>query len=180
MPIDNVRVIEIVSRVAPHTETFHNTSRAFVADSGHGDDFGKTDRREPERDCCSGPFGCVTVAPRLKGESVSEFDARHEGGVKRWHRQTDEPDERRPADDFDGPQPEAAPLKVVADVFHRIGAFLVRLHRRKELADSRIGVQCGERFKILGAPLPEPEACCREHARIVRQRIGDWSRTQPK
>jgi len=41
MPSDNVRVIEIVHRVAPHTDTFHNTSRAFVADSGHGDDFGR-------------------------------------------------------------------------------------------------------------------------------------------
>jgi len=35
--------------------------------------------------------------------------------AERWHRQTDEPDERRTADHFDRPQPEVAPLKVVPE-----------------------------------------------------------------
>jgi Helix-turn-helix domain len=48
----------------------------------HGDDFGKTDRREPERDSYARPFGCVITPPILKGEPVSQFNARYEGSIE--------------------------------------------------------------------------------------------------
>lgn len=98
------------------------------------------------------------MPPVLKGEPVSKFDARRERTVERWHRQADEPDERGTADHFDRPQTETAPSPVVADELHRIGTFLVCLLRRKEFADSRIGIERRVWFQILVPPQSEPEA----------------------
>jgi hypothetical protein len=69
----------------------------------------------------------------------------------------DESDKSVSVEQFDGPHSEPVQREVIVDIFDRSGALLDRQQLRKEFANARIGIQCGIRLKVFGAPQTQSE-----------------------
>src|SRR5262249_23536870 len=148
-------MVEVVGAIVVHAEALHHTAGAPVRLRRERDDLREAERLKAVAEASPCAFRRIAVAPRVEREPVSKLHAGREGCLERRDRQGEEADEGGPANDFDGPRPEAVPGEMVARLLHLRGALLECDDAREELADTRVGVECSPRREIFIAPLSE-------------------------
>ena len=154
------RKIEVVPRVVTHADLLHHAPGSGVRWNGERHDLLQADGVEAERGSGASAFGSVAPAPLIKRQSPSNFDARSEMRIELRDAQTDEPDERRSADDFHGPHSKAVLHEVPSSERDRIRAFLTRHQLGVELAHARVRIERRKRIEIRIAPLAQTQTLC--------------------
>jgi len=150
-----VRVIEIICRVARHTNALHDSSRALVQWHGERDDFFKCQLLEAETQRGRGCLGRVAVAPVFLCESPANFDAWGEVRLEARCRQAHEANELTIVAALHGPKTPAALLDEPLCAGNGGVTFVTGGAAREVSHDHRVRVESRERLPVSVPPLPE-------------------------
>ena len=102
-----VRVVEVVGRVARHPDPLHHGPRADVRRDGERHDLLEPSLLEPEREGGPRGLGRVAVAPGLGRQAPADLDRGRERRLEVRRGQPGEADERPVRAPLQRPQPEA-------------------------------------------------------------------------
>jgi hypothetical protein len=147
-----IRVIEIISGLVKHADSFHDPPRSTVVRDGKGHNLVKPQDVEPECQRRTGTFGRIAAPPELRGKTPSDFRTRRKRCVEPGTGKADEASERRKLWNFDGPEPPAVLTELVLNPFGEKVAFFSGEWRRKIFHHPRVRIQAGERSAIARNP----------------------------
>lgn len=171
VPIGQFWVVEIVGGVPHHAEALHHATGATIVGNGERDDLGQVESVEPKSCGCVRALSRVPAAPVLHRKAPANLDARRKVGREARSGQTNESGERRDAGNFHCPQSKTVLLEVVLDARRQSIAFLPRQDTRKELHDSRIGVQSRKGAAVTRTPTAQVKPVRSKFARHVHHNI---------
>src|SRR2546423_8378129 len=100
-------MVEVVRRVARHSEPLHHPPRGLVEQRGERDDLVEVELFEAVRERRPPRLGCVAVPPIRACEPPPDLHRRREMRLEARAREPDEADEAGAAGDLDCPQSPA-------------------------------------------------------------------------
>lgn len=150
-------MIEVVLRVARHTELLHHAPRPEVVRHGKRHDLPKAQGAEARLHGRPGRLGRVALAPVLRGQSPADLHARRKPRLEARRREPNEAGAGIDPDDLECPAPEPSLLEMRLDLVHQRIALLARERVRKKLSHSRVGVDKCETTPISGDEAPEQQ-----------------------
>src|SRR5688572_5021283 len=147
-----IRMIEIISGLVKHADSFHDPSRSTVVRDGKGHNLVKPQDVEPECQRRTGTFGSEAAPPELRGKTPSDFRTRRKRCFESGTGKADEASERRNIWNFDGPETPAVLTELVLNPFGQSVAFFSGERRRKIFHHPCVRIQAGECIAIARNP----------------------------
>ncbi len=180
MPIRHQWMVEVVGRVVDHPDLLHHASRANIAWRRGRHDFSQPQRIESKSQRRSGAFSGIAPTPVVRGKTPTDLDAGREVRLEVRNGESNEPNERHHAGNFNGPEAEAVPVECFLELTRQRIALFSRQRRQEVLHDARIGVQRGEWRPVRRKPGAQSQPIGQDFRSHSRSRLlvsaGLWRR----
>lgn len=150
-------MIEIVRRIAHHSDFLHNPPRTHIRGHGKCNDFVYPQRLESMMQHSARRLGCQALSPVFGRQAPSDLHAWCEVRVKRRYREPGESDEFLRLAQFGRKKRESAYREMLFTFIRQLIALRSRKNARKELHNPRIGIHAGKRFPVRLLPGPQPQ-----------------------
>jgi hypothetical protein len=160
MALRQLRVIEVVGRIAGHADLFHYAAGSNVRGGGEGNEGLQRQRFKRVAHHCLGCFRRESASPILRGQPPPNFHARRKMRLEGRYRKPRKSNECALRTQLERIQPRSMLTEMILNAIGQEIAFSGREPRGHELHHPSVGIEARKRLAVAWLPISQQQALC--------------------